>query len=165
MMRIRPKRQHSVGFEALEGRLALSTGVAVASPHIHEAIVRASSQRSIPASFKGRVSISGSTLTTTNLRGHIGNDQFTGYSTGMEVGKQFEGGNVYLSNSKGSIQLGLGPSYTVSVGKKTTQTFSITVVGVTGKYAPYATSTATVTRWNIPDKPNATASFSAIFTL
>ena len=77
MMRIRPKRQRTVGFEALEGRLALSTGIAVASPHVHQAIVRAA-QRSIPASFHGRTSISGSTLTTTNLTGKIGNDRFTG---------------------------------------------------------------------------------------
>src|SRR5206468_12413991 len=32
MTRIRPKRQRHVGFEALEGRLALSTGMAVAPP-------------------------------------------------------------------------------------------------------------------------------------
>jgi hypothetical protein len=164
MTRIRRKRQRNVGFEALEGRLALSTGIAMPSPHIHEAIVRAS-QRSIPASFKGHVSISGSTLTTRNLKGHIGRYQFTGYGTGTVAGTQFEGGDVYLSNSQGSIHLGLSPTYAVRVGKATTRTFAIRVVDATGAYAPFAASTGTVTRWNVPARPNAVASFSAVFTL
>ncbi len=102
MTRIRPKRQRTVGFEALEGRLALSTG-GMASPHVHDAVVHAA-QRAIPASFHGRTSISGSTLTTTSLTGKIGNDRFTGYGTGTMVGNLFESGNVYLSNSQGSVQ-------------------------------------------------------------
>jgi hypothetical protein len=162
--RIRPKRQRTVGFEALEGRLVLSTGMAVASPQIHDAIVRAS-QRSVPASFKGRVSISGSTLTTTNLKGHIGPDLFTGYGTGTEVGKQFQGGDVYLSNSQGSIHLGLSPTYSVRVGKLSTRTFAITVVDATGKYTPFLTSTGTITKWNVPARTNALATFAAKFTL
>ncbi len=164
MTRIRPKRQRAVGFEALEGRLALSTGMAVASPHIHEAIVRAS-QRSIPASFTGRVSTDGPTLTTTNLRGHIGPDRFTGSGTGTEVGKAFQGGDVNLSNSQGTIELQLSPFYTERVGKTTTNTFGITVVSATGKYLPYLTSQGRITRWNVPDKPGATASFAAVFTV
>jgi hypothetical protein len=164
MTRIRPKRQRAVGFEALEGRLALSTGMAVASPHVHQAIVRAT-PRAIPATFHGRTSISGSTLTTTNLTGNIGHDQFTGYGTGTVNGRQFEGGNVYLSNSEGSIQLALTPSYTERVGKASTKTFGVSVVNATGKYAPYLTSTGHITKWNIPARPNAIASFSATFTL
>ena len=164
MTRNRPKQQRTLRFEALEGRLALSTGIGVASPHLHAAIVR-TSQRSIPASFTGRVSTDGSTLTTTNLRGHIGPDRFTGTSTGTEVGKDFQGGDVNLSNSQGTIELQLSPFYTERVGKTTTQTFGITVVSATGKYVPYLTSAGRITRWNVPDRPNATASFGAIFTL
>jgi hypothetical protein len=165
MTRIRPKRQWTVGFEALEGRLALSTGTAVASPHLHDAVVRAS-QTKVPASFRGIVSVNnGSTLTTTNLQGTIGRDHFTGYGTGTEAGKQFQGGDVYLSNGQGSIHLGLSPTYAVRKGKTSTRTFAITVVSADGKYAPYSAATGTITKWNVPDKSNAIARFSAIFTL
>ena len=160
MTRIRPKRQRAVGFEALEGRLALSTGMAVASPHVHHAIVRAA-QRSVPASFTGRVSTDGPTLTTTNQRGHIGPDRFTGSASGTEVGKDFQRGDVNVSNSQGAIQLQLSPFYTERVGRKTTNTFGITVVSATGKYLPYLTSAGRITRWNVPDKPNATATVSS----
>jgi hypothetical protein len=164
MTRIRPKRQRAVGFEALEGRLALSTGMELAAPHVHAAIVRAS-RRAIPASFNGIVTSTGSTLTTSDLTGHIGPDRFTGYGTGTQVGRQFEGGDVYLSNSQGTIQLRLGPSYPERVGKAKTTTFGISVVAATGKYAPYVTSTGHITRWNVPDRTNANASFAATFKL
>ena len=54
MTRIRSKRQRSLGFEPLEGRLALSAGVgmAVASHHAHE-VPMSQIQKTIPASFKG----------------------------------------------------------------------------------------------------------------
>ncbi len=59
MTRIRSKRQRPVGFEALEGRLALSAGMgtAVASHHA-EAGCMSQTQKSIPASFKGHRSSS-----------------------------------------------------------------------------------------------------------
>jgi hypothetical protein len=162
MTRVRPRRQRAVSFEALEGRLALSTGMAVAPPHFHDAIVRAS-QRKIPASFRGHVSTSGSTVTTTNLRGTIGGDHFTGYGTGTAVGKQFAGGNVYLSNSQGTIQLAVGATQVVHAGRAKTRTFGIEIVAATGKYASFAEGTGTLTKWNVPIKPNATASFSGFF--
>jgi hypothetical protein len=164
MTGIRPKRQRNVGFEALEGRLALSTGMVVAPPGVHHALARAS-MHSIPASFKGQVSINGSTLSTTNLHGHIGPDHLTGYGTGTQVGKQFEGGEVFLSNSQGSIQLGLSPTFVIRVGKSKSRTFAITVESATGKYAQFAASTGTITKWNVPDRPNATASFAAVFNI
>jgi hypothetical protein len=163
MMRNHPKRQRKATFEALEGRLALSTGVVMPPGGIHHAIVRAV-QRSIPATFKGQVSISGTTLTTTNLHGRIGTDRLTGYGTGTQVGNQFEGGQVFLSNSQGSIQLGLSPTAVVRIGKAKTRTFAITIENATGKYAAFATSTGRITKWNVPNRPNATATFSAVFT-
>ena len=72
-------------------------------------------QKTIPASFKGHVQLVGTELMTTNLTGTIGTDHFTGSGTGTVVGKQFEGGNVYLSNSKGTIQFSLGPAVIVKV--------------------------------------------------
>jgi hypothetical protein len=153
-----------VGFEALEGRLALSAGMAVASPHVHAAIVRAS-RHTIPATFKGVVSVSGTTLTTMNLTGHIGTDQFTGYGTGTVAGTQFQGGDVYLNNSQGTVHLGLSPIYSIRVGKAKTRTFSINVVDATGKYTPFLTSVGTITKWKVPARPNAVASFSGKFTM
>jgi hypothetical protein len=153
MIRIRPKRRRNIAFEALEGRLALSTGMSLPSHQIHHAVVR-SLQHKIPASFKGRVSISGSELTTTNLKGRIGPDRFTGYGTGTIVGNRFQGGDVFLSNSNGTIHLGLSPLFAVRVGKAKSQ-----------KYAPFVGSTGTVTRWNVPARQNAQASVSGVFNL
>ena len=158
MMRIRPKRQRTVGFEALEGRLALSTGMALASPHVHQAIVRAA-QRSIPASFHGRTSISGSTLTTTGLTGKIGNDRFTGYGTGTMVGNLFQSGNVYLSNSQGAIQLSLS-AIEVQVRKTMRREVATTVVAATGKYASFVNDPGIITTWHVSTQPNAPARFA-----
>jgi hypothetical protein len=164
MIRIRPKRQRNVGFEPLEGRLALSTGFATASPHLHAAIVRAA-QHKVPASFKGQVSISGTELSTTNLTGHIGPDRFTGYGTGTVLGTQFQGGDVYLSNSNGTIHLALSPFFVRHAGRAKTRTFAITVVDATGKYAPFVDGTGTVTRWSVPARQNAHANVSGVFNL
>ncbi len=164
MTRNRPTRQRTVSFEALEGRLALSTGVGVASPHLHAGVARTAQQK-ISASFKGVVQTDGSALDTQNLRGHIGPDRLAGYGTGTETGNQFQGGNAYLGNDQGAIDLALSPLYSVRVGKKKTRTFAITVVSATGKYAPFLTSTGIITRWNVPARQGATASFSAVFSL
>jgi hypothetical protein len=158
MTRIRPKRQRAVGFEALEGRLALSTGMAVASPHMHQAIMRAT-QRAIPASFHGRTSISGSTLTATNLTGKIGADRFTGDGTGTMVGTFFQSGNVYLSNSQGNIQLSLS-TIQVKVRKTMRREVATTVVAASGKYAPFVNDTGLITTWHVSNKPNAPAQFA-----
>jgi hypothetical protein len=158
MTRIRPKRQRSVGFEALEGRLALSTGMAVASHHVHHAIVRAA-QRSVPASFHGRTSISGSTLTTTNLRGNIGNDRFTGYGTGTMAGKYFQNGDVYLNNSQGTVQLSL-TAIQVKVRRKMRREVATMVVAASGKYAEFVNDTGMITTWHVAKRPNAPAHFA-----
>jgi hypothetical protein len=164
MMRIRSKQQRSLGFEALEGRLALSTGMgtAVASPHAH-AVYMSQIQKSIPASFKGHVQTSGSKLTATNLTGTIGPDHFTGSGTGTVSGKQFQGGDVYLTNSNGKIHLKLGPAFVVKVRRSSKQEVSVSVVTASGKYASYAGIKGTLTSWNVPAKPNASASFGGTF--
>jgi hypothetical protein len=158
MTRIRPKRQRAVGFEALEGRLALSTGMAVASPHVHQAVVRAA-QRSIPASFHGRTSISGSTLTTTNLTGKIGPDHFTGSGTGTIVGNLFQGGTVSLSNSQGTIQLSL-TAIQVKVRKTMRREVATMVVAASGKYASFINDPGIITTWHVSKNPNAPAHFA-----
>ena len=130
----------------------------VASPHVHDAIVRAA-QRSIPATFQGRTSISGSTLTTTNLTGKIGNDRFTGYGTGTMVGNLFQSGNVYLSNSQGSVQLSL-TAIEVQVRKTMRREVATTVVAASGKYASFVNDPGVITTWHVSNKPNAPAHFA-----
>jgi hypothetical protein len=164
MNRIRPRQKRSLRFEALEGRLALSTGMGVGVvSHQAHVLVKSAAPRQVqvPVSFKGQVSVSGSTVTTTNLTGKIGRDHFTGHGTGTISGKIFQGGNVYLSNSNGSVFLKLS----TQAGKGTRQTIAFVALEATGKYAPYAGKTGTLTTWNIPARPNATATFSGVFTL
>jgi hypothetical protein len=165
MKRIRSKHQRPVGFEALEGRLALSAGVgtAAASHHAH-AVVMSQTQKTIPASFKGQVQIiNGTEMMTTNLRGTIGTDHFTGSGTGTVAGKRFQGGEVDLSNGKGSIQLGLGSSVVVKVRKSSRKEVPVVVVAANGKYAPYAGITGTLTTWSVPARNRASASFGGFF--
>jgi hypothetical protein len=155
-----------VGFEALEGRLALSAGMGTAvAAHHADAVVR-QIQKSIPASFKGHAQlVNGSELVTTGLTGTIGRDHFTGSGTGTVEGTQFTGGIVNLSNSKGTIQLSLGSAFVVKVGKSKRQEVSAVVKAASGKYASYVGDPGTLTSWNTPAKPNASASFSGSFNV
>jgi hypothetical protein len=159
MTRIRPKRQRQITFEALEGRLVLSAGLKLASPHAHALVVR-TLQRSLSASFKGHVTITGSTAQITNLTGKIGKDHFGGSGSGTLAGTLFQGGSVFLSNNKGAIQLELGAANVVQVGKKTRQMVPVTVVAATGKYALFVNGSGILNKWNVPVKPSATATFS-----
>ena len=164
MTRIRSRQRRFVGFEALEGRLALSAGAAAMGSHHAVAAVAKLTQTSIPASFKGHVQVlNGTQLMATGLTGTIGRDHFTGTGTGTEAGKVFQGGNVYLSNSQGSVQLQLSPAFKVKVGRSSKQEVSMVAVAATGKYASYVGITGTVTTWNVPAKPSASASFSGSF--
>jgi hypothetical protein len=163
MTRMHSKRQRSLAFEPLEGRLALSAGMGTAgATHHADAVHIRQIQATIPASFKGHTQLIGTELTATNLKGTIGTDRFTGYGTGTEVGKQFEGGTVYLSNSKGTVQFSLAPSVVVKVRKSTRQNVSLVAVAATGKYASYVGISGTLTSWNVPAKPSASASFGGV---
>jgi len=165
MKRMHSNRRRPITFEALEGRLALSTGVgiAAASHHAH-AVVMSQTQRTLPASFRGHVElINGTEMLTTNLRGTIGPDHFTGSGTGTVSGRQFMGGTVSLSNSKGSIELGLGSAYTVKVMSHTRQKVNLVVLSGTGKYAAYVGATGVLNTWNTPARPPGNASFSGVF--
>jgi hypothetical protein len=163
MTRIRSKRQRPVSFEALEGRLALSTGMGMAVAWGHTRALASAAY--IPASFKGHVQIlDGTNLVVTNLRGKIAGSPMTGYGTGMVAGKQFESGNVYLSNSAGTVQLGLGSSFVVTVKRSSRTEVPVVILDATGQYAPYIGITGTMTKWNIPARPRGTANFSGSFS-
>ena len=172
MNRIRTRQKRSLRFEALEGRLALSTGIGIGLgvgvvSHQAQVLVKSAAPRQVqvPVSFRGHVSVSGLTVTTTNLTGTIGRDHFTGSGTGTTSGTSFEGGYVYLSNSKGSVTLQLSPATVTQVGKRTRQSVAFVAVESSGKYAPYVGNTGTLTTWNVPARPNATATFSGVFNL
>ena len=166
MNRIRPKKKLSPSFEALEGRLALSTGVEVITHPAH-VLVKSPAHRQVPFSFKGHVSVSGSTVTITKLTGTIGRDHFTGSGTGKTSGTIFQGGYVYLNNSKGRVTLQLSPATVTQVGKRTRQSVAVVAVESSGKYDPYTGNgnTGTLTTWNIPVQLKATATFSGVLHL
>ena len=164
MHKIRPRQKRSLAFEALEGRLTMSTGLAVASPHTH-ALVVSRTAGTIPATFKGHTSINGLTETTPDLTGRIGRDRFTGYGSGTVSGTIVQNGDVYLSNSQGSIQLSLGTASVTQVGRRSRQEVPVVVTGSTGKYASYTGTTGLLTTWNVPARPNAIATFSGYFNM
>jgi hypothetical protein len=165
MKSMRSKRLRFLGFESLEGRLALSTGMGIAAvSHPAGAVEMSQTQRTIPASFKGHVQIiNGTEMMTTNLRGTIGTDHLTGSGTGVVAGRLFMGGTVSLNNSLGSMQLELGSSYTVKVKRHSRQEVNLVVVAGTGKYASYVGATGLLNSWNTPVKPTSTATFGGYF--
>jgi hypothetical protein len=166
MTPIHSRRQRHPGFEALEGRLALSTGMGIPVSAHHAAVVMSQTVKSIPASFTSRVQIlNSSELMTSNLKGKIGTAHFTGYATGTVAGLQFEGGSVYLSNNKGTVQLSLGPAFVVKAGKHPKQAVDVGVVQSSGKYLAYAGRAGVLTTWNVPARPNAIANFSGYFVV
>jgi hypothetical protein len=135
--------------------------MAVPAPHIHHAIVHVT-QKPIAASFKGRASINGSTLTISSLTGRIRNDRFTGFGSGTIGGNVFQAGNVTLSNRHGTVQLMLETGQFVKIGKSTRQVIPIVVMAASGKYAPFANHTGVILKWNIPATPNAPARFAGL---
>jgi hypothetical protein len=161
MKRTRSKRQHSLAFDALEGRVALSSGIGtpLAAPRF-AAVMMSQLRKTVQASFKGRVQFpSASDVAVTSLSGKIGKDHFTGFGNGGLAGTLFLGGDVYLSNGQGTVHLRLGPAITIRAGKHPRQKVSVVVADSSGKYASIAGSSGTLTTWNVPARQNAVASF------
>jgi hypothetical protein len=164
MNKIRPKQKRSLSLEVLEGRLTLSTGLAVTSPHTH-ALVRSLTQHKIQAAFKGHTSINGQTELIPDLTGRIGNNRFTGYGTGTISNNIVQSGDVYLSNSQGSLHLQFGTASVIQVGKRSRQEVPVVVLESTGKDARLTGMTGMLTTWNIPASPNRTSTFSGFLDL
>jgi hypothetical protein len=153
--KIRPKQKRSLNLEVLEGRLTLSTGLALAAPHTH-ALVRSLAQHKIVATFRGHTSFNGSTPVIPDLTGRVGNDSFTGNGSATVAGNVLQGGDVFLGNSQGSLHLQLG----TAVGKHPRQKIPIVVVEATGKYAQLTGLTGILTKYNVPARPGAISTFS-----
>jgi hypothetical protein len=159
MKKIRPRQKRSLSLEALEGRLTLSTGLAVASPHTHALVMRLTHGK-IPAVFKGHVSVNGSAQVTLDLAGRIGKDQFAGNGSGTTSGTIVQSGDVYLSNSQGSLHLKLDTASVTRVRKRLRQIVPVVIAKSTGKYAQWTGRTGLLTTWKVPARPNAVSSFS-----
>ena len=164
MNMIRRRRKSSFSIEALEGRLTLSTGLAAPSPHAHAMVMHASSGQ-IRATFKGHTSINGSTESTPDLTGKIGPDRFTGYGSGTTSNNIVQSGEVFLSNSQGSIQLQLGTASVSHIRKKIRQKVPILIQQSTGKYAQWSGLSGVLTTWNTPSRPKAISTFSGFLSL
>ena len=162
MNRIRARQKRTPSFEALEGRLVLSTGVISLQPH---ALVMSQTQRQVSVSFKGHTFVNGSTVTITGLTGTFGRDRLSGSGTGTTSGPIFQGGDVYLSNKQGTIHLTLFPATVTQVKGRTRQSVAVVAVSATGKYAPYVGKTGALTTWNTPANPKATSTFSGVINL
>jgi hypothetical protein len=164
MAQVRSKRQRPLNLEALEGRLTLSSGIGTAVAAHQAGLAHVSQmQKTVKASFTGRVQVAGTLLTTNNLKGNIGPDHFTGTGHVTNVNNHYENGSVNLHNSKGTIDFALIPGSYIKVGKTMQQQVNLLVVGATGKYASYLGLTGTVTKWNVPAKQNATAVLRGTF--
>jgi hypothetical protein len=164
MNQVRRGQKRSLGFESLEGRLALSTGMAVASPHAHLHAL-SNTHSSIAATFTGHTSINGSSVETPDLSGRIGRDRFAGNASGTAAGATFEGGDVLLTNSKGSIQLELGAATVTKVAGRTRQEVPMVILASTGKYAQFTGATGMLTNWSISARPKGLSSFSGRFVV
>jgi hypothetical protein len=146
MKRIRSKRQRAAGFEVLEGRWALSAGLAVASHHA-EAVARTHSQHRIPVSISGQLSVAGGTAATvTGVTGTIGKADFTsGSGSGTVSSNQFQGGTIDVSNGQGTIELSLGAARIVTVGGHQRMKVKVVAVSAGGAYAQVIGSAGTLT--------------------
>jgi hypothetical protein len=144
--------------------LTLSTGLAMPSPYT-DALALSGGHGKIKATFKGQTTINGSTEVVPDLTGRIGNQQFSGYGSGTTSDNIVQSGEVFLSNSQGSIQLQLGTASVTRVRRRIRQRVPILVQQATGQYAQWAGLTGQLTTWNTPSRPNATASFSGYLEL
>jgi hypothetical protein len=159
MKKFRQKQTRSLGFESLEGRLTMSTGLAGASLHAHAHIMK-QIQRTIPFTFRGHTSISGSTQTIPDLAGKIGNVRFKGTGSVTIGGTQVLGGDAYLTSRQGSLHLQFGSSSITQVGRRQRQQVPFTIVGATGLYSPYVGTTGMGTAWSVPANPKQLSTFS-----
>jgi hypothetical protein len=158
--KIRPRQKRSLNLEVLEGRLTLSTGLAVPSPHTH-ALVRNQAQHRITATFTGHASIDGSTQVIPDLTGKIGPALFTGNGSATVSGNTLQSGDAFLSNSQGSVHLQLG----TAVGKHPRQKVPIVVAEATGAYAQFTGLSGVLTKWNVPARAGAISRFSGYLSM
>jgi hypothetical protein len=119
----------------------------------------------IPAAFRGHTSTIGLAQTTPDLTGRIGKARFTGHGSATISGAGVQSGDVWLSNSQGSIHFTLGVVSVTQQGKKTRPTVPIVVVGSTGAYAPYTGKTGVLDAWHISANPRRLSYFGGYLNM
>jgi hypothetical protein len=117
-------------------------------------------QRTIPFTFRGHTSISGSTQTTLDLAGNIGNYRFTGTGIVTTSGNLVLSGDAYLTGRQGSLHLKFDTGSLTQVGRRQRQSVPLVVMEATGKYAPFTGATGMGTAWSIPANPRRLSTFS-----
>jgi hypothetical protein len=162
MNKIRRIQKRSPGFESLEGRLTLSSGLTAAPIHAHDVVVK-QIQRTIPFSFSGHTTISGSTQSIPDLAGRIGSVRFAGSGSATISGTLVVGGDAFLTSRQGNLHLHFGTGTFTQVGRRQRQEVPITVMEATGKLSAYTGLTGTGNSWNVPANPKRLSSFSGFF--
>jgi hypothetical protein len=133
MTKARSARQRRMQIEALEGRLAMSGGVAAL--HSNGAEVFAHKiPKTIPITYTAHFSYSGSSVLISGASGKLGKIHLTGQGSGTIVGDQFEGSSVVLSNAAGTITLDFGPGTLKRAGKNVKLKVTVSAELATGAY-------------------------------
>ena len=156
--RLKPRRR--LTFDSLEGRLTLSAGMGMVAAS-HHAEIAHTDVKSLKATFTGRVTLSGSTYTSSNLKGTIGPAKFAGTAQVLTQGQALAGGYVNLSNSQGTLEFQLVPGNPVKVGKTVKQPVGLLAIEGTGAYASYIGATGNVTKFKLPAKGSGPATITA----
>jgi len=156
--RLKPRRR--LTFDALEGRLTLSAGMGTIASS-HHAEIAHTNQKSLKASFTGHVTLSGTTYSSSNLKGTIGPSKFSGTAQVLTQGSLLQGGYVNLSNSKGTLEFQLIPGSPVKVGKTVRQPVGLLAIEGTGAYTSYIGATGNVTKIKLPAKGSGPATITA----
>ncbi len=156
--RLKPRRR--LTFDALEGRLTLSAGMGMVAAS-HHAEIAHPNVKSLKATFTGRVSLSGTTYTSSNVKGTIGPAKFTGNAEILTQNHLLEGGYVNLTNSQGTLEFQLEPGNPVKVGKSYKQPVGLLAIEGTGAYSSYIGATGNVTKFKLPAGGSGNASITA----
>lgn len=127
----------------------------------HHAEIAHPNVKSLKATFTGRVSLSGTTYTSSNVKGTIGPAKFTGNAEILTQNHLLEGGYVNLTNSQGTLEFQLEPGNPVKVGKSYKQPVGLLAIEGTGAYSSYIGATGNVTKFKLPAGGSGNASITA----
>jgi hypothetical protein len=117
-------------------------------------------QRTIPFTFHGHASASGSTVSIPDLAGKIGNTRFSGSGSATVGGNSVMSGDAFLTSKQGSLHLQFGSGFFTKVGRRQRQEVPFAIVGATGLYSPYIGTTGLGTTWTIPANPRRLSTLS-----
>lgn len=148
MFAVRPRRRvrRCVGFESLEGRLALASGLSAAalSP---AALVGSASTSRVNGALRGSIQLmkNSNTVMFTNMRGTLDGSSLSGSGRGFILMSQFRFALLEFQGREGSVSLVLGQAPIRQSGASGVITVPFTVRnGSTGKFAKLDGGTGTI---------------------